>query len=479
MNNINDTKSTDLPDVPSTKSTDLPDLRSKFLLAHGYVTFDNIINIDDTVKIIDDILDKSGGVPKSREEATKWIKIKSEFQSDSQLLNLINKGIIKDKLENILGDFEELKSCQISYRFSGENIDSENIHIDNFTPRDMKRKYIPNVSIETPDRRFKEFDALVGVCLSDVYEEDRGNFTVFPGSHFRVQAWSRRHNGEEYFKKNGLEDMIKNFKSTGAKLQPHQLCSKKGDLIIANRFLMHLISAPNRSDQIRKIIWFRVKSKNKTIDHFNDIWQKWKFINEHDFINQQFYRASDLSNKIEELGYGYKSAENEYYIKSHMSIPNIFASMIILRIKDDNKNITIKTNGFISKIGNEYLVKELKELSNMNELQMCKYIYENFDYNILIMKWFPKTIENVNFLSFEYHHIKSISKTNMMKKWADELELNGYVKKGKPGYLYVEGNDHFLSIFSKRLSCLYWNKKPKKLTLKQELKDKKFFIILD
>lgn len=413
---------------------------------------------NDVVSNINTMLDKAlsdaGGEPKSRNDARQWVKQKSKLQNRKELLNLVNQGPVKKELDNMLGPFIEPTSCQIAFRFPGENLDDGGIHIDNFTEKDFKRHSLP-----------EEFDALVGICLSDTKQIDSGNFTVFPGSHYRVQAWSNDNGGYYYFKENGLRKMIKSFES-GAELKPYQLCVSSGDIIIANRFMLHLISAPNKSLVTRKIIWFRINSSDMYGDPFSRIWDKWKFIENYKF--KDLDDKSDDIELIEKDGYGYLSSQDPYEIKvkSKFSVPNIFASMLSIRY-DTNGNVSIKTNGFLSSIGHDLLLSQIKnkfntKIKNCSKYKVCKYLYQICDYSKLIVEWFPfdntKLTSVIETRGYIADHIKSESKTGMMKQWADEMNITGFVVRGYPGYVVVIGDSYALNIFDDRLYCQYWKK---------------------
>lgn len=427
-------------------------LDAMHLLSHGYAVFSNIVDsksVDQIEKLLDATLESSGGVPTSKTTASEWIKAKSKLQSYDGILNLVNTGQVREHIKETLGEFVPLKSSQIAYRFPMENCEGDSIHIDNFTEKDMKRRSgLP-----------KEFDALIGIVLSDTEQENCGNFTVFPGSHFRFQEWSRKNGGYEYFKQHGFEEMVKSFRSSGAELNPHQLMTKRGDLIVANRFLLHLISAPNFSENIRKIIWFRTKSV-KDADTFQNVWANWKFIEDHSLLHELEY--TDDLRRIEEFGYGYQLQKGEFMLKSHISIPNVFASMMSARFVD-HKLVNIKSNGYLSNFGHKKLLEHVQSsLDEIDELNVAQYIYDNLDYNKMIKEWFPMVDVNETCkqreIAFKYHHIKSLSKSAMIKDWADELGLCGYICKGSPGYLVIRGYENKLDVFEKRLQCMYWKK---------------------
>lgn len=64
-------------------------------------------------------------------------------------------------------------------------------------------QYLLFLSMTDPHPKLNNFSALVGVYLSDTPEEDSGNFSVFPGTHYQHA---------EFFKANGGADAIVNAK---------------------------------------------------------------------------------------------------------------------------------------------------------------------------------------------------------------------------------------------------------------------------
>jgi hypothetical protein len=414
------------------KNKTMKDIKKRFLLMHGFVHYSKVVNIDGVEKMIDQKLDKVG-IPKSREDAKEWVKEKSKLQGHPEILSLINRGKAERIIEEVFGEFEKAKSSQIAYRFPGEG--KEGVpHIDNYTEKDLHRSRIP------PD-----FDLLVGIALNDTLDENRGNFTVFPGSHYQVEGYSRKNGGIGFFSKHGLSDMLS--KTT---FHPqHQLLLEKGDLLIVNRSLLHLICSPNQSDQIRKMIFFRVRRSSHSFDRTRDVWSGWKF-KENLFLDDPFNGS----------GYGYRASETRYYLRTFLSQPNLFASSLILDLKDH----TLRTNGFLSKTAERRLSKLI--FKARDPVLIGKYIYD-LNYATLIKEWFPD--HHQNFLHLKFDHIKSKSKSEMIKEWADELGLKGLLIKGKPGFLYVEGER--IELFKKRFECLYWNKRPQELDEKIKIED--------
>jgi hypothetical protein len=98
-----------------------------------------------------------------------------------------------------------------------------------------------------PPGTLYHFTALGGVFLSDVTEPDRGNLTVWPGSHRLVEAFFRAH---------GPAGMIDRFPDLPLG-PPRPILARAGDALLAHYQLAHGI-APNRGPHVRYAAFFRL-----------------------------------------------------------------------------------------------------------------------------------------------------------------------------------------------------------------------------
>jgi ectoine hydroxylase-related dioxygenase (phytanoyl-CoA dioxygenase family) len=85
------------------------------------------------------------------------------------------------------------------------------------------------------------------VFLSDVLQPDRGNFTVWPGSHRVIEA---------FFRERGPAGMIDRFPDLPLG-PPRPLLARAGDAVLAHYQLAHGI-APNRGPHIRYATFYRL-----------------------------------------------------------------------------------------------------------------------------------------------------------------------------------------------------------------------------
>lgn len=97
------------------------------------------------------------------------------------------------------------------------------------------------------------FTGLAAVFLSDVTEPDRGNFTVWPGSHHVITR---------HLQTQGPRSIVDRFPSDLALGPSRPICGRAGDAVLAHYQLAHGI-APNLGPHIRYAIFFRLHH----IDH--------------------------------------------------------------------------------------------------------------------------------------------------------------------------------------------------------------------
>ena len=131
----------------------LDNLDQTFLLDHGYFMLRSRIQkriVTRCKNIIDDALHRAGGNPSSKEDAQSWVREKSSVQSNKELLDLVNQGLVREHLNEIFKDSQgviNVSRCQIVLRFPGERVDPDNpdswkdlFHVDNFTEKDLNQR---------------------------------------------------------------------------------------------------------------------------------------------------------------------------------------------------------------------------------------------------------------------------------------------------------------------------------------------------
>lgn len=466
----------------------MSNLETNFLTDHGYLLYENFFD-HDTIEPVNQLLNtalQKSGIPDSPETAKSWVREKSKLQRSKILLDLINQGKLNRTLNNFFEEIQPQNSCQVAFRFPGEKVDNVDYwHIDNYTERDFERKSgIP-----------RDFTALVGVYIADNLEDNSGNFTVLPGSHHRIQAWSRNHGGYEYYERNGLTAMKQKFQENELQTKPFQVKAPKGSIIITHRMLLHTMG-PNMSENIRKVVWFRVSKKSsvrgnqKNLDPetFTNIWKEWKPVNIRQVPCKDF-RIAEQIKKIEEFGYGYQvdSTEDTVLLRIRPSIrlhgePCMFASMVSVKYSDNS--IEVHTNGFISRKEHSHMASDIMEQCEEKSLDLLKVaIYiQQLDFEQMIYNWYPLNESKDNLEKtckiMKFQKIMSRSKCGMMERWAKELELKGGILLGRPGFCFVIGPTHHVNIFMKRFECFHWKKVETINTIKieEEKVENTFFI---
>eukprot|EP00439_Symbiodinium_sp_Y106_P022339 s799_g2.t1 len=201
------------------------------------------------------------------------------FPRRPEITNLVNSSGLPIILRRLLGPRDSgpyrVESGQIALRFPGgmcikDTVDSDfqnferirqGWHIDG-TPS----SFIPGVTDHWG--KITNFDALLGVLLSDTDANMSGELCCYPGSHMDLAG---------YFKQNGLDDVankgaagLPTGQKTDSVLQkpPIHCNGKAGDVFLANYMVAHFI-APNTSQDIRYAVYFRIRGPSFDLDPLN------------------------------------------------------------------------------------------------------------------------------------------------------------------------------------------------------------------
>ncbi len=153
---------------------------------------------------------------------------------------------------------EQIDSGQIALRFpSMEPAREPGPHLDGM--------YTPTNGV--PEGKILNFTALIGVFLSDIPHEYMGNFTAWPGTHRRYEA---------YFQQHGPQTLLAGMPQI-ALPTPVQITARAGDAVLCHYQLAHGI-AGNASPYIRYGIFFRLLHKNHQQwqwECMTNIWREW------------------------------------------------------------------------------------------------------------------------------------------------------------------------------------------------------------
>ena len=187
-----------------------------------------------------------------------------ELQSQSVITDLFNASGLLEILRDLMGEGNVAPASggQLALRFPREpnsEIRPPGSHIDGV--------HSPHNGV--PKGTIASFSALVGVFLTDVNENNAGNFTVWPGSHLKMQDYFREH-GTSIITDEGRTPPIE-------KGEPLQIKAKAGDAVLAHYQLLHGV-AGNYAPRPRYATFFRVKHPDHNahrIQCLSDLWREW------------------------------------------------------------------------------------------------------------------------------------------------------------------------------------------------------------
>ena len=189
-----------------------------------------------------------------------------ELVTEPRLVGLATNRPVWSCVRSLLGDgrVERPRECQIALRFPRPE----------GTPRTLDAPHIDGY--RTPDNGLPDdgtvynFTMLLGIFLSDVDAPLSGNFTVWPGTHLRL---------ERYFREHGVHSLERG-EVTASRIRlprPVPLTGKSGDIVLAHYQLAHAAS-PNLSGYIRYMCFFRLSVRGlagNRVASMLDLWRDW------------------------------------------------------------------------------------------------------------------------------------------------------------------------------------------------------------
>lgn len=158
-----------------------------------------------------------------------------------ELVELFSQTTVGSVARAAIGQVVVPTRAQIALRFPGPQGGAAVPHVDGM--------YSPDNGV-APDSLY-HFTALAGVFLNDIQADDRGNLTVWPGSH-RGMA--------QHFAAHGPQTLLQGFPAI-AMPAPRQLQVRAGDAVLAHYLLAHGV-APNRGPHVRYAAFFRLFHAN-------------------------------------------------------------------------------------------------------------------------------------------------------------------------------------------------------------------------
>lgn len=180
------------------------------------------------------------GIAKDRLPELRARSFCPELGEDERILTLFATTPLADLAAAALGPGRVRTPTrgQIALRFPGAKTGARAYpHIDG----------MPTAMNGVPAGTLHHFSALGGVFLSDVGADDRGNLTVWPGSHHKMAAFIRTH---------GTAPLVSGFPDLD--LGPaRQLHAPAGSVLLSHYLLCHGI-APNHGPHVRYAVFFRL-----------------------------------------------------------------------------------------------------------------------------------------------------------------------------------------------------------------------------
>lgn len=242
----------------------LTDDQKRFMIENGYLQVPGAVPrelVDQARKAIHaDIGER--GIPTEKLTTFRAQSYCPDVKGTPAISDLFNASPVRAMVEELLGEgnVKPISGGQIALRFP--RLDAQpggrvGGHIDG----------IPTATNGVKPGTLAHFTMLCGVLLSDLPEEWSGNFTVFPGSHKRYNAWFQQHEPIELA--GGMPSVEMG--------EPKQIPGKAGDVVFAHYLLAHGI-APNASPNIRYAIFFRVFNRRHSgyrPEAVKDMWLDW------------------------------------------------------------------------------------------------------------------------------------------------------------------------------------------------------------
>lgn len=204
------------------------------------------------------------GIP--ADQLQKW-SAQSFFPDLSRsptITDFFNASDLRPTLQNLMGqpNVAPAQSGQLALRFPrepGAPVRPPHAHIDGV--------HTPTNGV--PQGTIASFSALAGVFLTDVDRQNAGNFTVWPGSHLKMQDYFRAH-GTDFITQEGRTPPIDQG-------EPLQLQVRAGDAVLAHYQLLHG-AAGNWAPRPRFAVFFRVKHPDHEahkMECLRDLWREW------------------------------------------------------------------------------------------------------------------------------------------------------------------------------------------------------------
>lgn len=203
------------------------------------------------------------GIPEDQLATWQSQSFFPDLASQPVISDLFNTSGLHDAMTQLLGEGNApmMKSGQLALRFPREPGAPARPPFPHIDGVHSKHNGVPPGTVGS-------FTALVGVYLTPLPREDAGNFTVWPGSHLKMQ---------EHFREHGLEELLQGRTPKLDLAPPLQLRAQPGDAVIAHYQLLHSV-ASNVSPYPRYAVFFRVTHPQHhahRMECLTDVWREW------------------------------------------------------------------------------------------------------------------------------------------------------------------------------------------------------------
>ncbi|MBI2303088.1 MAG: phytanoyl-CoA dioxygenase family protein, partial [Armatimonadetes bacterium] len=189
-----------------------------------------------------------------------------ELQRTPTFTDLINRTPVFELAESVIGAGNVVPpgGAQIALRFPrpGDPPATISGHLDGM--------HTPTNGV--PKGEIHNFTMLAVVLLSDLTGPWQGNFSVWPGTHHKYEAWFREH---------GPESLLDGMPQVDLP-EPVQITGRPGDVVLTHYQICHT-AAPNHSPHIRYASIYRLNAVNheeRKREAMTDIWMEWPGIRE-------------------------------------------------------------------------------------------------------------------------------------------------------------------------------------------------------
>lgn len=190
-----------------------------------------------------------------------------DLQQHPDICELLNRSCVYGAMEDLLGTGNVTYNgmTQIAFRTRDKAMVRKGMQMTDMIP---KMRYHIDGGEGKLAKTGTPFTLLVGVCLSanqDI-EENRGQFTVWKGSHFKLHEVVRQRWKDNLIKGHAIFGGHGNSQKPNIGF-PQRLLMNPGDVVLVHQRLGHA-GGINLHEEPRKNLYFRIRHR----DHVEKVW---------------------------------------------------------------------------------------------------------------------------------------------------------------------------------------------------------------